>query len=242
MILGLKVTLVQQICRLASFLHVTKYGVCLGKPNIFQTLDKLGNIYTSSKLEPRWYIYLFLTFLLCLQYICKESLSLEETVLFWICFLANANFLCYLYVHETKPREITLYINSFFKFDAIYGSSVSKRSKESFQTKMSLVWVKCAIVTAVVFPIFFVYGVHWTNPCKVSLLGFWLLEKCNIEPNFIKMVPNVLVKAVVFLINHWMWVFGLQGALLGGLVISTMTMICMHEFIERLAESKAFFL
>lgn len=44
---------------------------------------------------------------------------------------------------------------------------------------------------------------------------------------------DVVCKTLVFLLNHWMWAFGMQGALLGIFVINTMTIICLHEFIGR---------
>lgn len=222
-----------KICTTSSFLHATKYKIFHNKPKPFKTLDKNGKSYISSKLEFRWYLYLLLIILSYVQYSLKKSKCLEETVLFWMCLCAHVAFLLYTYVNETKPSEITLYINSLYEFESIFRNSVPQSWNKSFQIRMGLLWINCGVASIITFPIILVYGLHWTNHCKTTLLGYWLLEECRSKPNDLLAIPNAVLKILVFFINHWMWAFGSHGVQIGLLVINTLGIICLHEFIDR---------
>lgn len=233
MILMQKIVLLAVICRISSFLQVTKYRIYRYDYKPFKTLDKSGNNYASSKLEIRWYLYLSSIVVSYAQYQVKESISLEETVLFWVFLVTHIGFLCYIYVNETKPTEITLYINSLYEFDSIYRNITQPNSNNSFQTRMALVLLLSGIFSATVVPIIIVCGLHWTNPCKTTLIGFWLLEECQATTLTFLKIPNAATKLLIFLMNHWIWAFGLQGVQFGIQIINTSAIICIHEFIER---------
>lgn len=234
MILHQQLSVLAQICRLSSILHKTKFRLHRTEKNPFRTFDDTGKIYIHSRLEFRWYVYLLTTIMSCAQYyVYKPLASLEETVLFWMSLASHLSFLCYNYVNETKTAEITLYLNSLYEFESLYKNVIPTYSEKSFQTKMGLLWVNCGIASLMVAPLFIVYGIHWINPCKISLLGFWMLDNCQPKKDHFVMIPKKLVKLLVFLGNHWMWAFGIYGTLLGVLVINTLTIICLYEIVGR---------
>lgn len=232
--------LVIQTCRLASFLHVTKFKIHRNSLQPFKTIDKKGRIYNSTKLEYRACIYLIFIILFFLQYVQKTILSLEETVLFSFTLVAHLAFACFIYANETKSVKITFYINSLFQFDSMYSNVSSARKFNSkfktvysLQEKMSLLLVKCSCLTSVILPVLFVYGTHWTNPCQATLLGFPLLQECHTVKVFFHRIPSICLKITLFLVNHWFWMFGIQGTFVGLLLVNTLSIICIHEYIKR---------
>lgn len=237
MILKQELPLVAQICRLASCLNITKFQLYGNTPKPFKIVDRNGSIYTSTKLEIRWYTYLLFVVISCIQYWHKETVVLEETVLFLLSIAMHFGFLGNLYVNETKSKEITLYINSIYQFESTYRNIFPKNSKslKSFQIKMSVFMIQCGIITIIALPIFFVYALHWGNPCKATLVGFGLISECRVdEGGFLnQMMPNVVLKTFVFLVNHWMWSFAMNGTSFGIFVITTLTIICIYEFIDK---------
>lgn len=238
MILVQEVSLVAQICRISSFPQSTKFQVYRHTPEPFRIVDRSGKIYKSSKLQPRFCIYilfLIVTYIQC--YMRRKVMLLGEVVLIWLTMLGHAVFACNIYVNERKPEEITLYINYLYKIESIYGKLFRTSSKNvaSFKLKMTLWLTKCACVTTIVFPIAFVYGLHWNNPCKATMVGFSFITKCRcvvgIDQTHFQVAKNTSLEVLVFLVNHWFWSFGLQGAIFGVLLIATMTMLSIDEII-----------
>jgi len=82
--------------------------------------------------------------------------------------------------------------------------------------KADLIFAQLMVFTAIIFPVVFLYGLHWWKPCKVSLIGYWLLSECfenhadQISVGILKGLWNFLVKAMVFIFNHWIWSFGVN--------------------------------
>lgn len=160
-------------------------------------------------------------------------------MLCWMSAVAHSVLLSYIFATETKSEQVTLYINSFYKFDSTSRNifpNASRLVQSSFQIKMSLLLIKCGIITATVFPIFF-NGRHWRNPCKVTLLGFGLISECQCSVAgvqiYFPLVSNILLKIFIFLVNHSIWSFGMQTGLFGIAIITTLSIISLHQLIDR---------
>lgn len=120
MILKQELPLVIQTCKLASLLHATKFQVSRNSSKPLKILDTKGEPYSSSRFEVRGYLHLVSVILIIIQYKHNQTISLEEAVLTWISLMAHVAFVCFIYVNETKPSEITFYMNSMFQFESIY--------------------------------------------------------------------------------------------------------------------------
>jgi len=90
-----------------------------------------------------------------------------------------------------------------------------KRSKPLIE-KINVAFAYLVYLTGIFLPLVFVYGLHWWNPCKVSLAGYWLLSECRRNPDekisigLLVRMWKLLVKSTIFLINHWIWAFQLH--------------------------------
>lgn len=234
MILHHKLPLISIICRISSLLHTTKYRVHQNQSKSFRTLVISESKYTSTKFETRWYLHLLSITISCLQYLLKKSASVEEAVLFWIFLMGRISFHCYIYARETKPTEITLYINSLYQLESMFENITPVNFNKSFQTRMAVIVMHCVIFCVTIFPFVVTYALHWRNPCKATLVGFWMLEEClGGEQNLSLIIPSMVLKVLVFLANHWVWAYGLQGVLFGVLVINTLAIISLHELTGR---------
>lgn len=153
----------------------------------------------------------------------------------WVCFPTSVP--SAIFTSDKQNRQKLLNINCIFQFHSIYENLMLLKPL-CFKRKMSILFIKCLTISAVFFPFVFVYGLQWMKPCKVSLLGFWLLE-CeqglgHTNSGALNSPINFLIKLGVFTLNHWMWAFGMHGIIFGLTVISTMATICLQDFIERL--------
>lgn len=45
--------------------------------------------------------------------------------------------------------------------------------------KLTIAYAYCAFLTGPIVSSGLVYGLHWLNPCKPSLIGYWLLQECS---------------------------------------------------------------
>lgn len=75
------------------------------------------------------------------------------------------------YQEKAKEHEITQYCNGLFQFEEKYSTVLSKDNKAPFIIWISILMVYATLITMVALPLSFVYGFHWLNPCKPSLVG-----------------------------------------------------------------------
>lgn len=174
------------------------------------------------------------------MYLHKQIVSFEEYVLFWISISVQSILLSTIFATETKSGDIAPYINSLCQYESVYRHIFKKpaRTVQPFQIRMTLFLIRCGNATTIIFPIVFVYGLHWGNPCKVTLLGFGLISECGgsgqdgPHQSWFQVVWTAALKIIVFILNHWFWSSGLHGGLFGIIMIPTMYIICLHEFID----------
>lgn len=142
----------------------------------------------------------------------------------------------YPYIYEgKKATEISFFFNSLFQFDFMH-SDASQKTKMSFRVKMSIAFVYCALGAATGLPVGFAHGLHWINPCKPGLMGYWLIPECwsTIENwKSMKGAPNILIKCFILGLNHWVGSVVLHAAVFGIAGIHTMGVIAIHQFIQR---------
>lgn len=234
MILIQEFPLISKICKVASVLHVTKFRLDRGSSPL-KIIHSDGKSYIQTKPELRWYFFIFLVALILIQYLQKEVISSMESVQFWLSISCHFCCTCQIFIMEAKSGEIKLYVNSLYKFHYTHQAFMAKRPPV-LQARVGILLAKCLTISILILPVFFVYGLHWVKPCKVSLVGYWVLRECQATDGRATNLPGWslnCVKLAVFFLNHWMWVFGLHGSTFGVTVISTLAIVCLRDFIER---------
>lgn len=93
----------------------------------------------------------------------------------------------------------------------------------------------------------FIYGLHWINPCKPSLAGFFLLSECSQNGNISSPTTNKIlllftygIKILVFLVNHWAFATGLYVCafiIVGIQILSTMSFYDLLDMFEQKSNS-----
>ncbi len=141
-----------------------------------------------------------------------------------------------LRVCRTHAVAICLYVNGIMLFQNKYhkilynGSIVSMLTRPLSQIeKINVRFAYAYCLSALFVPVAFLYGLHWQNPCKPSLIVYWLIPECG---NTNKWMWSICGKVIVLLINHWALSFSWHAAqfVLGGIhVICTLS---LRGFIE----------
>lgn len=179
-------------------------------------------------LKARCYIYAVGTLLVSLQ--TARAIFYEQVVQFDIATIFIAAFSCViqimnmLHLHSCydQAQEWVLYINSNFDFIEKYKRFGSINRKLSGIERLSIMIGYMVLVSGMVMPPVIVYGLHFKNPCKPSLAGYWLLEQCasdyyRIRNNAVEMNLSMAKKVLLLIVNHWLWNFGFR---LGTFIIS----------------------
>lgn len=186
--------------------------------------------------------FYFLTFLVAinaLQCILKKPATLGENVLAWAGLTMLTTAQTFAHACRIKSQEIVLCINEFFNFEEIFGERQGRRV--TLRTKLNLAFIKCAVITVILVPICFAFILHWTQPCKASLVGYFVLFQCHNQvlekAGFFMETGSMLMKCLVMVLNQWMWTFGTHASLFCTALFQVMGVISLQECIQRYSNS-----
>lgn len=73
---------------------------------------------------------------------------------------------------------------------------------------LNVLFAHAMYITSIILPIGFVYGLHWMDPCKPSLAGYWLIGECSENALHSPLSVCPFTKITILLLNHWAWQFG----------------------------------
>ncbi len=136
-------------------------------------------------------------------------------------FLHAAGLLLHIMAHTSlqwsnfKADSICLYINGLLQYLHKYKvfADNSRASNSTKQAKLRVLLVYGILAAGLVNPIIYPVGLHWSNACKPSLLGYWMLPECMNEGSQIKTAMQsaslgIPLKICVYLVNIYVWAFG----------------------------------
>lgn len=107
---------------------------------------------------------------------------------------------------SNKSAEIILYVNGLLRF-------IKKFPRARCQKRITLIeglnmfLASGMYLSGIIGTAGLVYALHWNNPCKASLLGYWLLPECSGLDVESTLIAN-LTKIFVLLGNHFIMCFG----------------------------------
>ncbi len=141
-----------------------------------------------------------------------------------------------LQVCRRQAKAICLYVNGILQFQNKYRSNglfaTMITRKPSLIERMNVCFAYAFCSSVISLPVAFIYGLHWTNPCKPSIIGYQLISECHEPGNTNKWIRSLSWKLLVFAINHWTWSFTLNVSLF---VVSGIQVLCtlsLRGFIE----------
>lgn len=137
-----------------------------------------------------------------------------------------------------RRDSIIAFVNGLLQFASRYGKtkSTTLRSRSTIIVKLNLLFAHVMYWTGLIMPIAITYGIHFKNPCKPSLPGYWWLEECgNHDWNNLGQQRShfdKVLKVILFLFNHWLWSFGIHVSVF---VIGGVQILCtssLKDFLE----------
>lgn len=200
--------------------------------------------YHLKTLKWRGYFYTFLTSLQLLQCIVTSNSkikitynSVSNTIVGYLAFLILSACGCYLHLIRDRGNELQVYTNDLLAFKTKYSSNNDKMQiSVNAIDFLSLQYILFGLIAGVIFSPCFVMGIHWGNPCKTSLLGYYILDECwRIETTDIQLVQflrRAITKIMVFVLNIWMWYFGSNGMVFVGLAINVICTMMFRKSIN----------
>lgn len=99
--------------------------------------------------------------------------------------------------------EICQYINGNLGYSE--QTLQPNNTRVPFVIKLCLVSAYSVLPLISLFPLFSVYGLHMFDPCKLSLLGYWMLPQCWVS-NY-SLLANGILKLILLFANHYLWLY-----------------------------------
>lgn len=183
---------------------------------LLQGLYVLGKI----KYNPPYKINLFY------QLTCQYNLMVQVTTLvYMMTFLKHA-------------KSVAKYVNGILEFHRNYlrktDGKEMKAQDRSTKQKFGLMFARIFFPNCLLHPLVFVIGLHWSQPCKPSLMGYWMLEECSFENNTgSSSILGFAVKILVFLANMWIWTIVVSLFLLGMGLLPIQCTLSLVEYIKK---------
>lgn len=184
----------------------------------------------------RYYFAAFLTATVALQCFLKRNSTLMESVIAWnsLAFLLIGH----AFVRELrlKPDEIRSLFKSLFQINFILPNKQAT-SKTPFLIRVNVVVVYGVLFGAPLLPIGFAHGLHWANPCKPALAGYWFIPKCHSKVNpelGLDAFVDYSIQFLVIMLNHWLWSVSLHAPAFAICGVTVLVVVAIKQFIQRL--------
>ncbi len=126
----------------------------------------------------------------------------------------------YIQIFRTKGPLLKVYLNNLLNFSINTfekSGSMTNHNRKNFKLikLLNLLLAPMIFFTIVIFPPCYVLGLHFQNPCKPSLVGYFLLNECrnkrNNQKGLVQLLIEIFLKTVIFVGNISMWYYALYG-------------------------------
>ncbi len=153
-------------------------------------------------------IYLFYTLAITLQgifaFYFDNQLSSVNKYLYVLSVMMAYIFLLWVVNCRAMYNNIVYYVNNVFSFQNKLGFTIPVSVLTMpLLSKLNLLTAIGITFSCILFPIVFVYGFHWSHPCKPSLVGFQFLIYCQGNQGETgEGLLGTLVKVAVLSVNY----------------------------------------
>lgn len=213
------------ICRLVNILKILPIQFD-AKSRTVNLVDTLRSTTFSC------YFKTLLVILITCQCLHKKNNSPVDDTLSWICLAFLLSGLFFVHEFRRKASEIGLYVNALFQFHSIHPNT-NKLTRITIRAKANILFVYGLLIGVATIPIGFTYGLHWQNPCKATIAGYWSIQECRANSHYKCNIFCHFRKCIVFLLNHWLWLMTLHAGFFAGSVLFIWSIFAIQQFIQR---------
>lgn len=175
-----------------------------------------GSVIHKKLLRRQCILYATLIITLLLQNMRGDS-TINSTILekFLTVFVVTAHttFVVHLTALINKSEEIILYINGLLNFLQKFPVLVNMKRSTLLIEGVNVLFAVGVFFNVNATGVILIYLFHWVNPCKGSLIGYWLLVECSngdsLETPWMQIIP----KGGLLLGNHLLWNFGCSACI-----------------------------
>lgn len=100
---------------------------------------------------------------------------------------------------------------------------------------INLYFAYASLLGIVSVPFVFVYGIHWSDPCKPSLVGYFMLLECQLGSASLATrhwfwgFVGVFQKVALLCLNHYFWAFGINAL---AMTFTNAMILCTVSFVR----------
>lgn len=227
-------TIVEKLCRFVGWWNILPYDWDSTNQEII-----LRNRYKdkSKLIWLKWSWLALGTFILLVQNLLPPCTStLIDKMMGGAILCISSALMMPHYVYIQKTAIVMLYINGVLRFHREHQiqNPTSDLRRRTLIEKLNMLCAAGVFITSIIFPPLFFYGLHWTNPCKPSLIGFWLLPECSqICPIENIWLPHRgIFHFSLLALNHITYQIAYPIAVFGLSIIQIPVMILLHDCLR----------
>lgn len=155
----------------------------------------------------------------------KDTLNL---ILLFLSLIGSITGYCYHSVLHRNAHDFCVFANGLH---AISHKLKQNRTKRDTTALLHEIAAYMLLISAILYAPTFAYAFHFQNPCKPSLMGYWLLPECWIKTcSFSTKPTNAVVQAIyhfqkmiLLTANYWLVSFGVNA---GPLAVGYLMLLC----------------
>lgn len=158
---------------------------------------------------------------------CTLSTKIANWAVLILCFLYHTLF----HFCATRSDDIATLLNELLAS----GESLSQYSfgsERSFTERINMSLVLLTPPSTLIVPIGLSFGLHWVNPHKPTLIGYWLLAESGTFLGF-------LTKLGVLLFNYWFWTSGILATIACIGFVQVLSVILLRDHLRAFGNLEA---
>ncbi len=156
----------------------------------------------------------------------------DSILLCWVTCITLVGPAMYVHISQKNGKTLQMYFNSLLTFKKTLANDTRNNcinQNKSVTEVLTLLLVPVILFSMIGFAPLFVLGFHWYDPCKPSLLGYFILPECHdivsISFQGKLLIVGWIFKGIILFGNVWLFYFACYGAcyiLISVHILSTM--------------------
>lgn len=190
-------------------------------------LRSTSNIHKRKLLSMKLVVLAVTMLVLLLQAIWQGKYEAQKdtsnTLTTWLSIALFLAFIIDTFICFAKASEIAEMVNGFIQFDYIHKQTATKSwTSLSSHEMLTALMAYAVILTQILLPLGFVFGLHWHNPWKASIAGYWLITKRVYSFADMDGILELLTRVLILTANYWIWSIVINGPCFAAGVLHTL--------------------
>lgn len=152
--------------------------------------------------------------------------SSDDKNFYFLAIIGLGAFLGYFKVCQNQSSSICVYINSLLTFPNLFSKfypTTPVQSQKLNQIDRTNILTAYGIIASwLLFPLAFVFGLHFNDPCKISFIGYWLIPNCSTKIPA-HAILQIFGSIFIYLLNFLTWSVSFTSA---PLTASVLMILC----------------